>query len=237
MRTYDLHIHTSPSGESSAGDIIDFAKRLGWSGVALACFPDSYEIVNSHAKIVENLRTTDFDVVKAIEIKANTIDALHRALDAFRRKAEIVIVRGGNQEINRAAVETNQVDIISHPESQRNDSGIDQVMAKSAADNNVCVELNFRQILNSYRKTRVHIIAHMRQNIKLAKKYGFPVAITSGAYSKWELRAPRELAAFGVSIGMELEEAFKSLEANRIEVNRAKLSREWVMPGVTMSDG
>ncbi|MBI2085500.1 MAG: hypothetical protein HYT71_03225 [Candidatus Aenigmarchaeota archaeon] len=237
MRTYDLHIHASPPGESSAVDVIDFAKRLGWSGIALSCFPDSEEIVNSHAKMVDDLKSKDFDVVKAIEIKADTINALHKALDSFRRKTEIVIVRGGDQEINRAAVETNQVDIISHPESQRSDSGIDQVMARSAADNNVSVELNFRQILNSYRKTRVHIIAHMRQNIKLAKKYGFPVAITSGAYSKWELRAPRELAAFGVSVGMELEGAFRSLEAGKIEVNRNKLNQNWVMPGVTISDG
>ncbi len=237
MRTYDLHTHANPSGESSAEDMVNLAKHLGWSGMALSCFPDTDEAIQNHVKLVENLKTKDFDIVNAIEIKASTVNELHKTLDSVRRKFEIVIVRGGDAEVNRAAAETNQVDIIAHPEMQRNDSGIDQVMAKSAANNNVCIELNFRQILNLYRKSRVHTLAHMRQNLKLAKKYGFPVAITSGAYSKWELRAPRELAAFGISIGMSLEESFKSLEANKIDSNRLKLKDDWVMPGVTIADG
>ena len=237
MRTYDLHGHASPFGESSVEDVVSLARRLGWSGIALSCFPDTEEIVHEHGKLVESLRTKEFDIVKAVEIKVNTVNELHKIIDAVRRKTEIVIVRGGDVEVNRAAVETNQVDLLSHPESQRNDSGIDQIMARSAADSNVCIELNFRQILNSYRKSRVHTLAHMRQNLKLAKKYGFPIVITSGAYSKWELRAPRELAAFGVSLGMELEESFKFLEALRIDTNRQKLNQNWVMPGVTIADG
>ena len=237
MRTYDLHIHASPFGESSAEDVVNLARRLGWTGIALSCFPDTEEILENHSKLVESLKTKDFDIVNAVEIKADTPNELHKILDSVRRKIEIVIVRGGDAEVNRAAVETNQVDVLSHPEMQRNDSGIDPVMAKAAADNNVCIELNFRQILNSYRKSRVHTLAHMRQNLKLANKYNFPIAITSGAYSKWELRAPRELAAFGISIGMELEESFKSLEANRIDTNRQKLKEDWVMPGVTIVDG
>lgn len=237
MRTYDLHIHASPFGESAVEDVVSLARRLGWSGIALSCFPDTDETLRKHGELVESLRTKELDIVKAVEIKANTVNELHKILGSVRKKAEIVIVRGGDIEVNRAAVETNQVDLLSHPEMQRNDSGIDQVMARSAADNNVCIELNFRQILNSYRKSRVHTIAHMRQNLKLANKYGFPVAITSGAYSKWELRAPRELAAFGVSIGMELEETFKCLEAGRVDTNRQKLNQDWVMPGVTIADG
>lgn len=237
MRTYDLHVHASPFGESSAEDIVSLAKHFGWTGIALSCFPDSEEVVEAHSRLVDSLKTKDFDVVRAVEIKVETPNELGSMLDRVRKKAEIIIVRGGDAEINRAAVATNQVDILSHPETQRNDSGIDPIMAKAAADNNVCIELNFRQILNSYRKSRVHTLAHMRQNLKLANKYGFPIAITSGAYSKWELRAPRELAAFGVNIGMELEDSFRSLEALRIDANRQKLNQDWVMPGVTMVNG
>ncbi len=237
MRTYDLHTHASPFGESSAENMVNSARHLGWSGMALSCFPDTKEAIENHCGIVENLKTNDFDVINAIEIKASTVNELHKTLDSVRRKFEIVIVRGGDAEMNRAAAETSQVDILAHPEASRNDSGIDQIMAKSAADNNVCIELNFRQILNSYRKSRVHTLAHMRHNLKLAKKYGFPVAITSGAYSKWELRAPRELAAFAVNVGMSLEESFKSLEAGKIDSNRQKLKDDWVMPGVTIADG
>ncbi|MBI3413631.1 MAG: hypothetical protein HY051_06180 [Candidatus Aenigmarchaeota archaeon] len=237
MRTYDLHVHASPFGESPVEDVVSLAKRLGWTGIALSCFPDTEKIIEEHGRLVDSLKTKDFDVVKAAEIKVNTPNELDKMLDRIRKKIELVIVRGGDVEVNRAAVSTNQVDVLSHPEMQRNDSGIDPVIAKAAADNAVCIELNFRQVLDSYRKSRVHTIAHMRQNLKLANKYGFPIAITSGAYSKWELRAPRELAAFGVGVGMKLEDAFKSLEALRIDANRQKLGRDWVMPGVTMANG
>ncbi|MBI4177532.1 MAG: hypothetical protein HY516_04145 [Candidatus Aenigmarchaeota archaeon] len=236
MRTYDLHVHVSPfGGESPVDDMVKTASHLGWTGMALSCFSDN--VASDYEKLVKSLATSDFDIVTAVEIKANNPNELHKTLDEVRKKFEIVIVRGGDSEVNRAAVETNQVDLLSHPEMQRNDSGLDLVMAKAAADNNVCIELNFRQILNSFRKSRVHTLAHMRQNLKLAKKYGFPVAITSGAYSKWELRAPRELAAFGASIGMDLEDSLKSLEAPKIDANRAKLKGSWVMPGVEMENG
>ncbi len=233
MNAYDLHVHASPfGGESSVEDTIDFAKRLGWNGIAFCCFADSIEIIGQQRKIVDNLKTKDFDVVLGAEIKADGVEDLHSAIDRTRRKVEILIVSGGNLDVNRAALETNQVDMLSHPENQRNDSGIDLVMAKLAADNNVSIELNFREVLNSYRKVRVHVLSHMRHNLKLAKKFGFPVTITSGAYSKWELRAPRELAAFGINLGMRVEESFQSLSSARVDTNRQKLDQNWVVPGV-----
>ncbi len=232
MKAYDLHVHASPfGGESSAEDIIDSAKRLGWSGIAFCCFADSAEIIEQQ-RIVNGLKTKDFDVVMGAEIKANSVEELHSAIDRTRRKVEILIVSGGNLDINRAALETNQVDMLSHPENQRSDSGIDLVMAKLAAGNGVSVELNFREVLDSYRKSRVHVLSHMRHNLKLAKKFGFPLAITSGAYSKWELRAPRELAAFGINLGMRVEETFQSLASSRVDANRQKLDQDWVVPGV-----
>ena len=40
----------------------------------------------------------------------------------------------------------------------------------------------------------------------LARKYGTPLVLTSGARDKWGLRAPGELMAFGKCLGMtELE--------------------------------
>ncbi|MFH0889684.1 MAG: RNase P subunit p30 family protein [Candidatus Aenigmatarchaeota archaeon] len=236
MRAYDLHVHASPfGGENSAEEVVEFAKKLGWSGVALCCSPDS-ESFDKQLKILDSLKTSDFDVVKAVEIKAENLQEFYKTIDSVRKKVEIIVVSGGDIEVNKAAVETKEVDVLSHPERQRNDSGIDAVMAKTAADNQVHIELNFREVLNSYRKSRVHVLSHMRQNLKLSGKYGFPIAITSGAYSKWELRAPRELAAFGLNLGMHLDATFQSLAVQRLDINRQKLSKDWVMPGVTLVD-
>ncbi len=237
MRAYDLHVHASPfGGENSAEEVVEFAKKLGWNGIAICCSPESEESLDTQLKSLEALKTADFDIVKAVEIKPANLQDFHKTIDMVRKKVEIIVVCGGDIEVNKAALETKEVDVLSHPEHQRNDSGIDAVMAKTAADNQVHIELNFHEVLNTYRKSRVHVLSHMRQNLKLSAKYGFPIAITSGAYSKWELRAPRELAAFGLNMGMHLDAAFLSLASQRLDANRQKLGRDWVMPGVTLVD-
>ena len=233
MRAYDLHVHTTPfGGENSTEDTIDFAKRLGWSGIALCCLWGSEETLKQQNDLINKLKSKDFDIVKGVEIKPENPEELYNIVDRIRKKVELIVVRGGETEINKAALDMREVDMLAHPENQRNDSGIDLVLARAAADNQVLIELNFREILNSSRKTRVHILAHMRQNLRLAEKYGFPVAITSGAYSKWELRAPRELAAFGFNLGMQLEKSIQSFEPARVDLNRQKLDNNWIMPGV-----
>ena len=89
----------------------------------------------------------------------------------LRDRADIIIVSGGNPKINRAAVENPRVDILAHPERGRKDSGLDNVMVKLATENGVAIELNFKFVLHSYKKIRYHLLAHMKNNIKLSKKY------------------------------------------------------------------
>ncbi len=234
MKAFDLHIHTNQSiGENSLEEVIEFAKKLGWSGVAVCDVFESEEKLIKQRLLIDSLKTKyDTDIAHGVEIRVDDPNKIKPLAQKIRKDVEIIIVRGGDLAINRAALETPEVDILSHPEFQRNDSGIDHVLAKLAADNQVCIELNFREALYSFRKSRAHILTHMRRNVALSKKFGFPVVITSGAYSKWEMRGPRELAAFGTMVGLELENAMNAISGARVDRNRARLSGNWVMPGV-----
>jgi ribonuclease P/MRP protein subunit RPP1 len=106
---------------------------------------------------------------------------------------------------------------------------------KFAAKNDVAIEINFREILITNKKTRAMVMANIAKNIKLAKKYHAPIIICSGAISHWELRAPECLVSMACQLGLELSEAKKAIsEVPKKIVERAKerRSEKWIMPGV-----
>ena len=142
-----------------------------------------------------------------------------------------ILVFGGDPEINRAACETPEVDVLAHPELGEN-NGLDHVMARKAKENGVAIEFNFRQLLVNYKKSRSECFSRMLENAKLVKKYRTPFVLTSGALSPWDLRGPPELASFGRLLGFSDPEIRKALEGGRIAENRKRLGSGWIMPGV-----
>jgi ribonuclease P/MRP protein subunit RPP1 len=147
----------------------------------------------------------------------------------IRNKVEVLMVHGGDYDVNRAACENSMVDILCHPELGRKDSGLDHICMKSAEENRVAIEINFREILESYKRHRVYILSAMKRNIKLCKKYNTLIITTSGAVSKWNMRPGRELASVSHILGMELGEAIASVSTvpeELVKTNREKLANK-----------
>ncbi|MBI4162257.1 MAG: hypothetical protein HY513_01120 [Candidatus Aenigmarchaeota archaeon] len=215
---YDLHVHTAASiGENKLQEMAEMAKRLGLDGIAVVSyFPDVTEI-----KPVEGI-----DIMNAVMLKPASAGELDKLISKARPNAELIYVHGGNYDINRAACESSAVDMLCHPELGRKDSGIDHIVIKSAAANNVAIELNFREILESHGRNRSNILSSMRTNIMLAGKYEAKIIAVSGAVNIWGMRAGRELAAFLNLMGMDLGEsldAMSNVPKKIIAENREKL--------------
>jgi ribonuclease P/MRP protein subunit RPP1 len=234
MKFYDLHVHSVFSeGESSLEEIASVAKKLGYTGI---CFT-TYIL----RKREEDILKTEIERVKnniGIEIflgfEARNIRELKK-LASIRRNFDILLVRGGDLKLNRAAVETPQVDILTHPEYERNDSGLNHVLAKLASKNNVAIEINFREILATNGYHRAKVLKNIRQNIILAKKYNAPIILCSGAISHYELKDPYFMISMAVQLGMSLKEAKISISKVPEEIiNRSveRRDKNWIMPGV-----
>ncbi|MEM5799071.1 MAG: RNase P subunit p30 family protein [Candidatus Aenigmatarchaeota archaeon] len=231
---FDMHVHSAFSeGESTLKEIATQAKMLGYSGI---CFAEYFK---SKEKI-EYIKTEIEKVAKETKIKiflgfeARNADELKK-LVKIRREYDVLLVRGYDLKLNRLAVETPEVDILTHPELNRKDSGLNHVLVKEAAKNNVAIELNFRNILINNKATRALIMKHIEENIKLCKKYKTPVIICSGAISHWQLKDPKVLMSMGVMLGLELKEAKNSLSIvpqKIIEQIKERKSPKWIMPGV-----
>jgi len=230
MPFYDMHVHTTLSiGENTLEEIADFAKRLGLNGIGIVRY-------YSGMKIEPLPKIEGIDIINAVMLKPSSPDELAKQAEKVRNRAEILMVHGGNYDINRAACENPLVDILCHPELGRGDSGLDHIVVKAAADNNVAIEINFREILESYKRQRVHILSSMRKNVKLCSKYEANIITASGAISKWNLRSGRDLAAITYLLGLDLGKAIDTvttISEEMVRINREKLAgRMW--EGVTI---
>lgn len=224
MAFYDLHVHSTLSiGENHVEEMAEMAKRLGLSGIG---------IVRYYSGRLESLPKVDgIDIISAVMIKASNVEDMRSVVHAAREKAEIIMVHGGDYNINRAACENSMVDILCHPELGRKDSGLDHICAKAAKENNVAVEVNFREIMESHRKNRVFTMSSIKRNVGLLEKYGAPVVVNSGAVSRWGMRGGRELASIASLVGMDISKAIESASAvqeNMVKANRERLSgKRW----------
>jgi ribonuclease P/MRP protein subunit RPP1 len=234
MRYYDMHVHSAFSeGESTILELAQRAKLLGFAGI---CFSEYYEkkkdIGHLRSEIESAQKTTGIRVLLGFE--ARNQEELRR-LAEMRREFDVLLVHGGDVDLNRAAVETAEVDILTHPEAGRYDSGMNHVMAKLARQNNVAIEINMRGILISGKKTRSRILSNMRDNVGLAKKYRMPIIVNSGAISHWELRDPLCLSSIAQQLGLPLKlakDAVSLVPETIVRQADERRGKDWIMPGV-----
>jgi len=231
---FDMHVHSAFSeGESSLKEIATQAKMLGYKGICFAEYFQGKEKMEELKREIE-VAAKEAKIKIFLGFEARNPNELKK-LVKIRREYDVLLVRGYDLKLNRLAVETPEVDILTHPELGRKDSGLNHVLAKEAAKNNVAIELNFRNILINNKSTRSAVIKHMINNVKLCKKYKAPIIICSGAISHWQLRDPKVLMSMAVLLGLELKDAKNSLSLvpKRIidQINERK-SPKWIMPGV-----
>ena len=220
-------------GESSIEQLASVAKELGYTGI---CFSEYFQNEKRLKELKEGISKVGKKV--GIEIylgfEARNSKELHHLVN-LRRMFDVLLVNGGDLEMNRLACETPEVDILTHPENRRNDSGLNHVLLKEAAKNNVAIEINFREILLSTQRTRSMVMKFLAQNITLAKKFHAPIILCSGAISHWELKSPEVLISMANQLGLELKEAKKCLSEipeNIINQGKERQSDKWIMPGV-----
>src|SRR5438309_10712205 len=144
MKSYDLHVHSIFSeGKNTLEEFVDFAKMLGYQGFCIVAYFKG-------ADQIKELRQEIDKVSNGIEIflwfEARNQKELEK-LVAIRKKYDLLLVGGGDLELNRIACETPEVDILTHPENERIDSGLNHVLVNLAAKNNVAIEVNFREVL------------------------------------------------------------------------------------------
>ena len=217
---YDFSIHTAPECSDSPEAMAEIAAVYGYAGIAIMNHtphqPQKPEMID-HPKIV---------VYSGIEIVAKNPHHLMQMIGKHRAKVRVLSVHGGNEKINRAALESRAVDILSHPDERLN-----HVLMRFASENRVAIEFNLDSIIRMRGRARVRALTNFRHNLKLARKYGAPMILASNAQSIYDLRAPREMIALGTIFGMTEDEAIAAISTVPEEIIM-RGSENWIMEGV-----
>ncbi len=225
MNFYEYHVHP----EVDSDGMLKTLETLGWAGVCFVC--GSLEKIEEFKRKLGKMK---LDVAFGYKIETEKPNNVPKIAKRVRKRVELILVNGGDLEVNRKACETPEVDILTHPGLGRDDPGLDYIMAKLAKKNSVSIEFNFRSLLFSYKKSRSDVFARMLENAKLVRKYRMPFILTSGAIESHDLRSPSELISFGKVLGLNPKEIKTNLSGGILEENRKRLGKKWVMPGVEL---
>lgn len=225
MEAYDLCVKTKEIEKT-----IEIAKKLGFKGLGLI-IPYGRGFEKTKTKILKETKDTGMDIVIGVEIQGKT-NEIKKIAKKIRKKHVLLVAKGGNIELNRAVVETKEIDILSSPLLENKKPGINHIIARLAAKNNVAIDFALAPVINSSKKSRSEIVSAMLEDARFVKKYKAPFVITSNALSAWDLRAPSELIAFGRFLGLPENKIKKTLSGEILKENRKRLSGKWIMPGV-----
>jgi ribonuclease P/MRP protein subunit RPP1 len=206
---YDFYTHPDDAGLMAIE-----GKRYGYSGIA----------VIGHEPNEQTIIPEDFSIYRGIEIQAKP-SRIREEIKKYRGSDHILIVNGGEEELNRAAVETEGLDILVHPLEFNN------VLAKAARDNSVSIGFNLGLLIRLQGVARMRELKTMRINLKHAQKYKLQLILTSDAYSIYDLRAPREMVAITSLFGMTEKEAVDAMSATPLNILRRK-SPDYIQEGI-----
>ena len=229
---FDFHFH-------GGRKLLMEAERLGYSGVAVVKYIDDYnkEFLNHLMELREEFNEKsqgrNFMIYSGVEITPKNPEDLKRKVQKFRKKADVVIVKGGDLKINRAACEDPRIDVLSQPYKKRRDSGMNHVLAKKAAENSVAVEINLKYLLRTNSRNRYRVLNQFQQILKLQRKFNFPIMTTSAAASIYDLRTPQDVTALSRCFGLTEEEAVETISKTPQEIiKRGELRSSVVVEGV-----
>lgn len=198
MKFYDFHLYFVPTKA--------WLEEFGFEG---AC------VINK-----------EFDqegLIKGEEIKAKGKQEIQEKVK--KSEADFIILEKAPDRIVQYAIQEGIVNCVTDLEKGRSgvplhyrNSGMNQVMAKAASENEVIIDFNFNTILSSKGEKRALMLSRMRQNIELCKKYNAPIILSSGALSKFQMVPAYDLVGFGQVLGLTKGEAKKALNSSQKKI-------------------
>jgi len=142
-----------------------------------------------------------------LKIKAEKVNLLNvsapKLKEELRKSKGKICVFGGDEKVNRIALESKKVSILLNPELNVKEdhlhyrrSGLNQVLCKLARENNIAIGFDFSLLLRTQGEERGKLLGRMFFNYKLCKKYKVNMVFSSFARDKFELRSGDTIKVF-----------------------------------------
>jgi len=118
------------------------------------------------------------------------------------------IVIGGDELINRKALENRHIQMLLNAEPEEEDfmhfrnSGLNQVLAKLAKKNNIAIGFSFNKILKLNNEDKIDLLGKVMQNIMLCNKYKVKMVIVNFINNELDERNVNDIRDLGLTLGM-----------------------------------
>ncbi len=212
---FDLMVHL-PDYKGSLAQFVSAADEFGYSGIA------ALDLKNN-GTYMDHL-PSGFSLYNAVEVSGKP-SRLRDEIKKYKDTFDILITRGRDEEVVRAALETQRLDILLQPVKFNN------VLGKLASDNSIALGFNIGSIIHTRGDDRIMELRTMRTNLKYARKYELQMVLTCEPYSPYDFRSPREVAALGGLFGMSPKEAVDAMTAVPLDIIRKK-SEGYIQEGI-----
>ncbi|MEM3507204.1 MAG: RNase P subunit p30 family protein [Candidatus Bathyarchaeia archaeon] len=232
MRCFtDLFLDILKHDKSKKLKIANLVAELGFKLIGLIIPPkiDEKELTFNKKLFID----AGIDVALRINLLPKTRNELLSNLRKLRNKAEIISVICNDPKIVPIAVRDGRIDLVLF-----NPSNFRIKFRKSIASIcNASYEINLSWILRLSQQSRINAIKKLAKEVLIAKENNVKIVVSSGADDIFFLRAPREMAAFLVTLGLKQEEALDAVSKipfSIVENNRFKLSPLFVAKGIRL---
>ncbi len=234
MRKFaDLHLHPPIESLSRLERIISKSFELGYRMVAITLPPNTTQTIVRQLQRICN--DANMDLVTRVNLTPRTSKELLHNLRRFRRRFEIISVMCESKSVARQAAKDRRVDLLTFPATNIRKRFFDHAEAELASNALASLGIEMAPLLLLKGFSRVRLLSSLRRESAIARKFGVPVVISSGATSEYLMRSPRGYAALASLFDMDTSVALHALSESPISIverNREKLSPNYVAPGI-----
>ncbi len=146
-------------------------------------------------------------------INTTNLAEARKQIEKARKEGKKIIVLAQDPDFNRKILENKNVNVLLSPELhsrkdklKERDSGLNEILCRIAAKNNIKIALNLEEIKNKGKKEKAIILARIKQNIMLCRKTGAEI-ILFGNYDK------KDAFSFLLTLGASTIQAKKAIAA------------------------
>ena len=142
-----------------------------------------------------------------------------RIIESLRKSGKRIGFMGGDDALNRRAVESLKIDFLVSSERdtekdsvKQRDSGLNHVVAKIAKEKGVLIVVDMGEISRLEGKKKAERIARVMQNVRICRKVGCGIGVASFARKKSEVVNELGRRSFGVTLGMDSSQSVGAVE-------------------------
>lgn len=150
-------------------------------------------------------------------IKSSESEA-RRIIQSLKGQNKIIVFSGGNNALNRRAIETLKINYLVSAEKnsredslKQRDSGLNHVLAKQAKKKKISILINLFEIKKLKGKELSIILSKLIQNVSICRKASCPIKIANLSSKKTALIGETGRKSFGTSIGMSSKQSKNSI--------------------------